>query len=379
MSGKTMVILAVVAVVFGALAVWTSRDESGFDNTSAGENLLPGIDINSIDRIEIESAGEIVTVTRSDSGWVIPSRFNYPANFKKVRDLLLKLEEITIGQVISVNETQKEEMKLLPALATRLRLLAGDDTLVELLLGDTRQRKVTTTQLTAYGGVPGGRFVSVDAGETVCLTADALREVTPQPKQWLEEQILNVPESDVTSIEMLDSSGTSVKLSRGEDGSLTLPDLAEDEEFDTSKSYSVKSALGYLRFNDIADPALADTDLGLTQPGIFEATTSKGHVYTVKIGASPTNSADRYVRLSVAYNPPASDDEEGDDDKAEEKIAKRAAAEKEAMDLNEKLAKWTYVIPSYKVEAMQKKREDLLKKKEEENESETDADNSDKK
>ncbi len=166
MSGKNMIILAIAAILVGALALRKSRDKDSFENTETGRKILAEVNINKIDRIEIEENGIITSISKTDTGWVIPSKFNYPADFRKVRNLLLKLETATFGQVLSVNETQKKSMKVTPSLATGLRLMIGEDIKTELLLGETRKRKVTTTQPTAYGGLAQRRSLSAERGHT---------------------------------------------------------------------------------------------------------------------------------------------------------------------------------------------------------------------
>lgn len=380
MSGKNMIILAIAAILVGALALRKSRDKDSFENTETGRKILAEVNINKIDRIEIEENGIITSISKTDTGWVIPSKFNYPADFRKVRNLLLKLETATFGQVLSVNETQKKSMKVTPSLATGLRLMIGEDIKTELLLGETRKRKVTTTQLTAYGGVDDGRFLSADGGNTIYLTFETLREVVVEPKNWLNEQILSVPESDITSIDISCPNADAVKLSLADDGKLTLPDLADDEEFDTSKSYSVKGALSYLRFKDIADPTLSDEDLGFDDPGIYKAVSTNGQVYTIQIGASPANSNDRYIRISAAYNPPAIDETKDTDEETNDKTASEneAASRQELLaedtkDLNEKLVKWTFIVAEHTADGMQKTRDELVKKVEKQKEDETPA------
>jgi hypothetical protein len=91
----------------------------------------------------------------------------------------------------------------------------------------------------------------------------------------------------------------------------------------------------------------------------------------VKIGSSPTNSAERYVRLEVTLKPadtnqPSAAEAGGTNAVA---VAAKAADERKQLEgetqtLNGKIGKWTYLIESYKAESLVTTREALVKKKE---------------
>ncbi len=359
MSGKRLTILAVFAILLAGLAMWTSREADDMDSSAAGSKLLPDLGVNSIDRIELESGGDRVVIAKGEKGWVMPATFNYPANFTRVRDLILALEDISIGQIIGANDAQKRDISLTPELATRLRLIGDGETLAELLLGDMRQNKASSPQMAAYSGMPDGRYVSVDNGETVCLTADILREAVTTPNAWMDQEIAHVAESGIDTISVTPKGGPSLLWTRRDD-ELTLADLAESEELDESKAYAVKSALSHLRFNDIADPALSDNELGLTAPSTFAVTTKDGTTYTVHIGSSPENSTDRYARLAVTFTaPPPEKTEDAEDDAATQTEAD--AAGERAARLHAKVSPWTFRIADHKAEAMETARDLLIK------------------
>ncbi len=329
------------------------------ESSAAGAKLLPDLSVNSIDRIELESDDNSVVIAKSKEGWLIPAKFNYPADFTRVRDLILALGDITIGQIIRANDAQKRDIKLTPELAIRIRLSGDGETLAELLLGDMRKSKSSSPQMTAYRGMPDGRYVSADNGETVCLTADILREAVTDPNAWMDQQIAHVAESEINTILATPSGGPSLQWIRKDD-ELTLDDLAEDEELDTTKAYAVKSALSYLRFNDIADPSLSDEELGLTSPSTFVVTTKAGTTYTVQIGSSPENSTDRYARLAVAFTAPPTEEKEDTEDEAAA-TTEPDAAEENAARLHRKVSPWTFRIANHKAEAMETARDLLIK------------------
>jgi len=128
-------------------------------------------------------------------------------------------------------------------------------------------------------------------------------------------------------------------------------------EADTSKLYGVESALSYLRFNDVSDPAKDDAALGMTNAVTFRAETFNGELYTVTLGGKPEGSDERYVRIEAAVLPAGPAPGAGDTNAAAMKEAdERARARKEADSrvaaVRRKVAGWTFTIPSYSAEAM---------------------------
>ena len=121
-----------------------------------------------------------------------------------------------------------------------------------------------------------------------------------------------------------------VELEKGTNSTWVLKGLGPKEELDTSKTYSLDSALSYLDFSSVADPALTEAELGFSTGAVYTVTVKDGS-NTVKrvahVGNKVKDGTDRYFKL---------------DD-----------------------GKWVFTISSYSAENMMKKRSDLVKVKEE--------------
>ncbi len=391
MKPKNLIILVVVAAVLAGLAVLTKRDKGSSTPDILGNTILPDLPVNDVAKVVVQTEGATATVERVKGTWVATSKHGYPADFGKVRDGLMKLSELKIGQVARLNSEQCDALKLHPPGeengGTLLSLYdASGKELASLLLGETHERKPQggAGPMGPMGGYPDGRFVSTDNGKTVYLVDETLSDLSSTTKDWLETDLLNVSGSDVMEVSITGPERPPVKLKRPEKGkTMELEGLAENEELKTSKMYSIESAISYLRLADLADPALSDEQLGLDKPVVFQAATVKDEIYSVSIGGSPESSSDRYVRIACAMKPSEPEPEkavetEGQTDeekkaaeeKAKEEAEKKAKERKETEDkvkeLNDKLARWTFVIESYKAESMLTKRADLVEEKEEE-------------
>jgi hypothetical protein len=114
-------------------------------------------------------------IARKDGTWVVESKYGFPANFGKLREQLLKLSDLKIGQIMTVDDAQKEELKVTGNSAGSIVLSgAGNTQLASVILGDTRERPAP--EGSPYGGYPDGRFVSADEGKSVYLVGDALTQ-----------------------------------------------------------------------------------------------------------------------------------------------------------------------------------------------------------
>ena len=351
MNNKKLLTLTVTAVVLVGLAYLSSTSKKMKAPSLVGKPVLKAFDLSELSRMETRLATNDSFVLESTAdGWVISSLYNYPADMTKIRANLLKLKDLTVGHVAS-------DKKLEDPILVDLQNASGKS-LATLRLGKKHMRKATG-QMAQFGGdqqYPDGRYVSADAKDTVVLVKETLEAFDGYAKNWIDTQITAVPATEVCAIELTQNSKP-VKLTKKE-GAWTLEGLTEQEIFDNAKSYSLESALNYLNFNSIADPALTDEQLGMTTGAVFQATLTSGERYTAKIGAALTNSTDRYFKIQAAFTPVGTNE------------TQHAELAKKVETFNAKTGKWTYVISSYSAENMTVKREALIKAKEKEETSE---------
>ena len=317
MTAKNLNILIGVAVVLGVAAYFVGSGSKPSAPKLNGKEILPGFNAADVARIEI---GGKLTLAAGEKGWVVESLYGYPASRDKIAENLLKLTELKVGQVARGRKLGSET-------AVTLKDAAGKE-VAALKLGDTHSKK-PTGQAAMYGGggYPDGRYVAF-GGETV-LVKDTLDAFDGDAKKWCETRIASIPSSDVTAVSYRQGDEV-VELEKGTNSTWVLKGLGPKEELDTSKTYSLDSALSYLDFNSVADPALTDAELGFSTGAVYTVTVKDGS-NTVKrvatVGNKVKGGSDRYFKL---------------DD-----------------------GKWVFTISSYSAENMMKKRKDLVKAKEE--------------
>lgn len=376
MKNKNLIILIVAGVVLAALAWMTSREEQPAGTNRIGKTLLPDLAVNDIDELIITSGLQTARVSRVDGTWVLPSRYQYPANFENVRRLMLNLAELKIGQAFHASDRQRDQMALTPAKATTIQLKSKGNTVAELKLGVNREAtQADAMPLGMAGAMTDGRYLAIANDPMAYLVADSLHDAQADIKRWLNTTILDVSANAVKSITLSNPDDGTFSLVKNADNKL---EFAEgDETFDESKAYALTGALSYLTLQDVADPNASDEDLGIDGRYSFSVSTTNHIVYTVTVSDKIDTTDERYISVDVAYVPPAEADTPPTAQTAEDE-AERAtnavtevasassddAARQQAKELKQKLAPWTYRIAGYKANTLVSTRASLIKEPE---------------
>ena len=317
MKTKNLVILAVVALVLGCAAYFLKSGSRPAAAKLNGKSILPGLSVADVARVEV---GGKLALAASTDGWKVETLHGYPADREKIAENLMKLAELKVGQVVRGRKLGAESKVTLKD--------AAGKALAELTLGDKHEKKASG-QAAMYGGggYPDGRYVAF-GGETV-LVKDTLDAFDGDVKQWCNTRIASISSSDVKTVKYAHG-GETVELEKGTNSTWVLKGLGPKEELDTSKTYSLDSALSYLDFNAVADPKLTEAELGFSTGYVYTVTVKEGTntvTHVARVGNKVKGGSDRYFKL---------------DD-----------------------GKWVFAISTYSAENMMKTRKDLVKAKEE--------------
>ncbi len=397
MKTRNLLILSALAILLVGAALITSRDkEEKVSLDIIGSPLLPNLDVNDITKMVVQSPQELSTIVKHDGIWCLAENFNHPVDFEKVRRAILSLSEATIGQVIDIDSSQRQALQLTEppgaeTAGTRVTLYdSNDKKAASVLIGKGRERPAETQR---FSGDYDGHYVDTGADHGVYLVGKAITDFPLFARYWLNTILLNVQSDNITNITITMPEQEDVILSVNGENKLALPELPRNKEPNDDKIGKIRSALTYLRFDDIADPALTEEQLGMDSASILTAITLKGEIYTLKIGAMTEDGSGRYIRVSGALlGKPAQQEEpqpeqtleetdepdkglESDTSESEQPALELAAEELqktqervmlaiEINDLNEALNKWTYIIAPHKVETMLVTKSDLIKEKE---------------
>ena len=342
MNPKKLLILAAAAAILAGFAAWSGAGRRIRTPSLIGKSVLPGLDLAAVRAIEIGRVGGPQTVLASaDAGWRIESLHGYPADITKIRERLIALKDLKVGQ-----------MARGAAMADPVVVaLKGDNgkALAEIRLGATHRRQAADEN--PYGGgYPDGRFVAAGTDGPAVLVTDSLEAFDAGPTDWADTQIASVPAADLVSITISRGGKADVTLTQ-KNGAWTVAGLGTNEAFGASENYGVENALGSLHFTSVADPELPPDVLGLTTGTTYRAVLKDGESYAATIGNAVTNGTDRYVRLAASFAPTGTN------------TMVNAMSAAKVKDFNAKAGKWIYIVAAADAKDLTKTRTDLVKPK----------------
>ena len=245
---KLLILVIAAAALLGAAYLLKGRSQK--TPNVVGHKILPAFNISDVTRVEITGAKSL-TLASGEAGWTVDALHGYPADGKKILDELLKLKELKAGQPAAGISNAAPTVVI-------LKDAAGKE-LAKLEMGE-QHRSAPRGEMAQFGGggYPDGRYVAFE-GTTVVVN-DALDAFNGDPKKWVDTKIGGITASDVKEVTYAKGKET-VKLTR-KDSTWTLEGLGPKEELDTSKTYSLDSALSYLNFSDVVDPKKTEAEHG---------------------------------------------------------------------------------------------------------------------
>ncbi|MEI7437410.1 MAG: DUF4340 domain-containing protein [bacterium] len=382
---KRLLLLVIAALVLGSGA-WlaNNRSTARVRASVVGSKVLPALPLDQIARIVIRAPGGTnITLSRLNEQWVVAERANYPADFAKLREVVQKLTDLKIREVVRINPDQLASLALLPPdtrdstgttgrVASEVALQnATGKTLATLRLGKSRMRRGDSAAMGGmdFGGYSDGRYIARTDSE-VMLVADSLEDLTSPLASWLDPTFIDIPTDQISQIEVTGPGRAAVALTRQTGGGFALPNVSTNKEPDEYKIGRIPGALTGLRFSDLAPTNLPAAVSGLDHPVILTAHCADGRTVTIQLGATVTNASERYATVAIAYTPPPEMPPSGGTNAAALAEAKtkavtdRAARDKTASDvraLQARLAPWCFLLSAYSADAMLTSAAELVK------------------
>ncbi len=358
MNRKQFLLLLGLAVLIGAAGLIVyQRNHGAWENTNTaiGGKLLPGLSINDVAQLDIQSGTNTLQLTRRDNVWCVPARGNYPANFSQISDLLLKIADLKIVQTETVGPSQLGRLDLLPPTspANAGTLVEFQDqsgkTLASLLLGKKHlhQAAAGASPDGMDSSWPDGRYVMSGTGanasgnnvaDQVAVISDPLDSIQTQPESWLNKDFLSMDKPATIAVQF-PAATNSWKLTRtAETNDWQLADARPEEKLDTTKISNVTTPFSSASFNDVA-PLTPDSTLTASN-AVLTVNTFDGLSYTAHIGVAKDDNYPVSFAISALHSAPAP---------AADKVAKAA-----------QYAHWVYYFPSYSIDEILKPRSQLL-------------------
>jgi hypothetical protein len=301
MSTRQVITLWIIALALGlAVAGIKLAERPPLAETTArqrGQTLLPDFPATRVATIQIESASEQTTLTRTDGRWLVAERANYPAAFPKIAALLRSLAALEVTQAIPADPSAHSRFGLEatgqgPARGTTLtfRDAAGAE-LATVVLGKRLSGDEAADPLGM--GTSAGRFVRNAADPSaVYAIAGTFPQLSPAPREWLEDIFFQVEKIRSIQVARPGLAGFNPwTLTRTEEAAkFTLADNPR-APLDAAAVTAMVNTLANPRFEDVAAPA--ELPHGLDSPSASNVLveTFEGLTYQLRFAPLTTEGA----------------------------------------------------------------------------------------
>jgi hypothetical protein len=347
MSGRALLVLSVLLLVLGGGALLYQRQQAAERPRNAavlGKPVLKDLRAADIAAIQIAEPKSTLTIERKDDGWVLRERDGFPADVAKVREFVIKMIELKIGQSAPLGEKDRARLNL-DGSGTQVTFAAQDgQPLAKLVVGKKYfKREVENPDKSPADG----RFVALPGEpDTAYIVSEPLAQASARSADWIDRSSFQVEKVKTLEVRMADGSGW--KIERGGDNAdWKLAGAKPGEKLDIGRANSASYSLSLLELADVAAKDVKDT--GLDKPTLINATTLDGLSYEIRIGRAEGD--DYYVAFS------SSGTVQGND--GDERIKKLKAR----LPREKRLSDYVLLVPKSKLEDTLKPRADLLEKK----------------
>ncbi len=367
MKAKTLFILLGVLVLLGAAGAWIIHlNAPKGPDEKFGAPFLGRLSPNQIKAVTLEGPQGSVSLARKEGRWVVEDRYDYPADFSKIVELVRKLREAKIGRVFEASEETLKRLSLRDpsepgaeghrAIRIALKDAEGRPA-ATILLGKIRSGEGETS-------FPDSQYVRLGEEPKAYLIDQYFSSLKAEPGAWLDKALVKAPSKDIQKIRCLEKGGDKVcyTLRRPAPAKpFEAEALPEGKALDRPKVNRLAGALASLQVEDVLRPSDAPTPCGPAHSPRIEYRLFDGTVYRVYPGRAREKQGPYYLRLEVTYpSPPPVEDQAQEGGKAEKDTSEDKV--REVKELNERLSPWVFVIPQWKYEALATDLDQLLEK-----------------
>ena len=350
MNARAVLVLVVLLAILGGGALvyqYQEKSQRAENVGTLGKPLLPELKAADIAAIKITDPKATLTLQRKENGWVIAERRGFPADVNKVRDFVIKVLELKVGQSEPIGEKDRARLNV-DASGTQVEFAGADGKPLGKLTVGKKYFKSGEVENPEKARADGRFVVPAQAGtQVVYIVSDPLTQASTKTADWIDHTSFQVEK--VKTLEVKKPEGESWKLERaGDNADWKLTPIKPGEKLNTGNANAATYSLSLLELADVAPDDAKDT--GLDNPTQLHATTFDGLTYDIKVGKLQDNNY--FVRFT------SSGTVQGDE--KDERIKKL----KERQPREKLLSDHVLLIPKSKLDDTLKSRNDLLEKPE---------------
>ena len=345
MKPKHLFVLAAAAVAtVGAAVIVTTAENPPSQQAEIGQRLLPeiGARADDVHAIVMTHRDGQVRIVRDGDRWLVPDRRDYPAAPEKVRRLLIDLGELRAFEAKSKSPSlypsmEVEDVETANAKSIRVALLdSSGATIVGVIVGKER--------LARGGGTGDGVFIR-RVGDAQAWLAQGRVAIERDATAWLDRKLVDVARKRVRE----------VRFQNGKDTLVVARAKADDKDFAIADVPAGRKPKSSVEVNAVSG-AFEGLELDDVHPEAGISFPSNGPVTQIVtfdglrvLAAFAEHEGATWVKFRASVEstePPPAD-----------------AIRDEATAINARVENWVYKLPSWKVETLRRKMDDLLEAK----------------
>lgn len=374
MKQKQFLILAAIAFValLGALMLNNQRAPQSLDGSATRAFVGLEDELNAITQAKITGAGNavIATLNKTDTGWVVAEKGNYPADVAKVREMLLALGS---AKVLEAKTAQKDLYSKLGV--EDVADAAASGVQVELTGGKTPLRVIVGQQ--SSQGTAGTFVRRADQAQSQLVSGTI--NVPKVAAEWLKKEILDLQASNVVAASVIRPDATlTVRKAKREDQNFVVENLPPKRE--VSSEFVANGLAGFVGTLNFDDVSARPADFAAPANAFkLDTMTFDGRTYSATLweadGKQQMVISARFDDALAQSHKPAEPPTPAADADAAAKTAHQAALAKAASDFaasldgarkaveafNAEVGNWVYTLPSFKFAQANKTMADMLK------------------
>ena len=234
---RNIQILSILLVLQIGLTAIVFRPRSA-DTSEVGEALLADLAGETIQQITIEDGdGDLITLTRSEDGWVLPDVDDFPAVSEKIDTLIAGLIEVTSDRLITQTESSHRQLKV-----------AADEfeRRIELSSGNTSLRVIYIGSSPSFGSA----HIRLEGEVETYLTGSiASHQANADAASWVDTAYHSVTTEEIQAIHLENANGA-WDFEKDDEGSWSLVDLAADMEFLSSAVSTIENRASSINLSE---------------------------------------------------------------------------------------------------------------------------------
>ena len=334
LSSLTIVVIIIAALITQSRAPQTTIEKETLFPELAGK-------INDVMRIEIKSSEDSDVVLQKMEGgqWALQSADNYPAQFDKIKGVVVSLSQLKILA------TKTDNPKLYPELGVEgpdskntssLLLTLSDQsgaTLVSLVVGKPRKGSAGSTRPSLYVR---------KASAKNALLVEGYLQLKSNNNDWYERNVIHIPASRIQTVNIVKSTGDHILINKRSEGDT---DFKIIEGNTTSPSVLLNKLGTFFEDMHVEGVHAANNFRFPDDATITTFKTFNGLVIAVKNVLIDGKAFAHFSFTTVATS-------ESPVNEIPEKNSETISVEKESQLWNEFMSNWVYEIPEFKFETL---------------------------